>query len=811
MLPRAALRVGTIALITASLAAVSASNAFAAWPHDPNVNVPLCTAAGDQTNPRTVSDGAGGAIVVWTDTRSGAPSDIYAQRVSAAGTPLWTANGLAICTAADYQLNPAIISDGAGGAIIAWQDQRSGFPQIYAQRVSAAGAVQWLANGVQLAGTSAQQANVALTSDGAGGAIVAWQDGRNLANWDLYAQRVNSAGAIQWGAAGVPVCVAANHQMLAVMSSDGAGGAIVAWQDFRSGTTWDIYAQRVNSAGVSQWTTDGVIASGLAGDQISPIMASDGAGGAIVAWQDSRNANQDVFAQRIAPGGQMEWTSSGVAVCTAINDQQRLAIAADGTGGAVIAWDDYRSGSNYDLYAQRVAPSGTMSWATNGVTVSNAPLDQQSPTVVSDGAGGAVIAWNDDRGGISYDIYAQALNANGVPQWTSGGTPICFAVGTQNLPVAASDGAGGAIIAWYDGRSAANYDIYCQRVEHFGYLGNPEPSIVNVRDVSGDNGGHVKVSWYPSWLDGVSDPNLAAYDVYRSAPTSVAMAAVKAGAHAMAGFGEAPWATGRSFVISPDAAQVYAWEFVGSVLPAHFLPTYGFIAPTTTDSMAAGNPKTPFMVVARNSSSSMYWLSAPDSGYSVDNLPPVIPAPFTAAYAAGATHLHWGSNTDADLAGYRLYRGSSSGFVPGAGNLISAQPDTGYNDIGPAGSWYKLSAIDVHGNESVYATLGPNGTLAAPGALVTALAFSPPAPNPSRGDGATFRIALPEAAHITLSIYDQQGRRVRDLVSGTWPAGEHRPRWDGRDETGRPAASGIYFARLVAMGRTLKVRFAVVR
>jgi hypothetical protein len=54
-----------------------------------------------------------------------------------------------------------------------------------------------------------------------------------------------------------------------------------------------------------------------------------------------------------------------------------------------------------------------------------------------------------------------------------------------------------------------------------------------------------------------------------------------------------------------------------------------------------------------------------------------MPAPIAGAFVAGQTHVHWGANHESDLAGYRLYRGASPGFVPGPASLVSAQPDTG--------------------------------------------------------------------------------------------------------------------------------------
>src|SRR5262249_51400896 len=88
-------------LVVASMLAASAvglpRTGLAAWPHDPNNgNVGLCTFKYDQANPVIVSDGAGGAIVAWQDFRNAGDYDIYVQRVNAAGVPQWTANGVAL-------------------------------------------------------------------------------------------------------------------------------------------------------------------------------------------------------------------------------------------------------------------------------------------------------------------------------------------------------------------------------------------------------------------------------------------------------------------------------------------------------------------------------------------------------------------------------------------------------------------------------------------------------------------------------------------------------------------------------------------
>jgi hypothetical protein len=256
-------------------------------------------------------------------------------------------------------------------------------------------------------------------------------------------------------------------------------------------------------------------------------------------------------------------------------------------------------------------------------------------------------------------------------------------------------------------------------------------------------------------------------------------------------------------------AQSYSWEYVASQVARGF-PSYSMVVATTSDAIAGSNPMTGFLVEANAASSSAFWNSAPDSGYSVDNLPPVAPAPFTANYAAGATHLHWGENREPDLAGYRLYRGNSAGFVPGAGNLVVAQPDTGYTNVGPAGSYYKLSAVDIHGNESAFSLVTPSGTTSAGSDVPRELALAFTSANPGHG-GATLRYSLPRAGAVRLVVYDLAGREARVLASGQLEAGDYSALWDGRNETGRSLSAGIYLVCLEAEGRALVRRLALLQ
>jgi hypothetical protein len=782
--------------------------AAAVWPHDPTVNVPLCTATGNQTNPAIVSDGAGGAIVTWSDARSGT-NDIYSQRVSASGVALWTANGVAICTATGSQETPTIVADGAGGTIVTWVDYRGGATSdIYAQRISAAGVAQWTNNGMPLCNTTGNQLAPTIISDGAGGAIVTWVDYRGGATSDIYAQRISAAGGTQWTVNGVALCNVTSDQNSPTIVSDGAGGAIVTWMDFRSTTNYDIYAQRIASTGALQWTAGGVAVCIAINDQSTPSIVSDGAGGAIITWSDARGADNDIYAQRIHTGGGALWASNGVALCNATGYQYGPTSVADNAGWTIVTWYDGRNGLN-DIYAQEISPAGAVQWTANGVALCGATGEQKYPTIVADGVGGAIATWYDVRSGSNLDVYAQRISSAGTVNWVANGVALCNATGYQHNPMIVADGAGGAIVAWYDYRNGSTADIYAQRVDEWGYLG-AEPAIASVRDIPNDQGGLVKVSWNASPLD--VDPlfrSIDSYLLFRSAPPNLVAQAVRSGAVPTQDPSEAAGQPGR-LLATPLGALTYYWEYVGTQ-EAYHLPTYSMVAPTTGDSISGSNPRTAFLVQAWVVGGDKWWSSAADSGYSVDNLAPLTPAPFTGQYAAGAATLHWAANAAPDLGEYRLYRGSSAAFVPGPANLVTAQPDTGYVDAAGTAFYYKLCAVDVHGNVSGFSTLLPSGTVDVAGVALPRAAFlATPAPNPARG-ATTLRFGLPRAAAVELALYDQQGRRVRSLLAGTQPAGERTIAWNGCDESGRALPAGLYFVRLATEGRTFVSRLAVIR
>lgn len=461
----------TVLLLVLSIVLVPV-HVLALWP--PN-GVPLCTATNVQQWPSITTDGVGGAIVTWYDKRGVTDLDIYVQRVNNQGLPQWTLNGVAVCVASGDQMNPVIVSDNAGGAILAWQDERDGNLDIYTQRVNANGVLLWTANGVALCTVRNDQSSVVVDTDGDHGAVAAWQDFRD-GNLDIYGGRVDAGGNSLWPD-GIPICVQPFIQYVPGILYDGNNRVLITWPDFRNGTDYDIFAQLVDVSGGPQWAPNGVKICGAPFGQAAQSQTLDGLGGFIVTWVDLRGGIAwDIFAQRIDDAGDVQWTADGVPICEATDDQFYPTIASDGSNGAIIAWEDLRDPTTgRDIYAQRVNVAGSVQWSTDGEPLCTARKVQTGQMIIPDGAHGGIVAWYDIRNNTDYDIYVQHVDGSGTSLWTPDGYPLCGASQSQFGSKLVADGSGGAIVTWHDLRNG-NYDIYAQRI---GFNGTIPTSVGN--------------------------------------------------------------------------------------------------------------------------------------------------------------------------------------------------------------------------------------------------------------------------------------------------------------------------------------------
>ena len=312
-----------------------------------------------------------------------------------------------------------------------------------------------------------------------------------------------------------PVCQAPGYQSLENHISDGAGGSIIVWLDYRSGTS-AVYAQRIDPNGNILWANDGVRVCTMNAAQWDPKSVSDGNGGVIISWDDSRYENtatytgRMIYCQRINGAGIVQWAADGVGIftqtpgCTATNHS----IVSDGNGGAILYWIDIiDSWTSMGGRAQRVNSNGVVQWAVNGVIVylnSNGGLYGYNE-MVGDGNGGAIIMWQYFTSTIFGRICVQRIDATGTLRWQTNGVVIC----NYPYPMVCQITEGtdkGAIISWIDNRNG-DYDLFAQSVDSFGVIkwavdGVPVNQVSNTQNfysVTTDGNGGAVFAWPDPW------------------------------------------------------------------------------------------------------------------------------------------------------------------------------------------------------------------------------------------------------------------------------------------------------------------------
>jgi len=147
--------------------------------------------------------------------------------------------------------------------------------------------------------------------------------------------------------------------------------------------------------------------------------------------------------------------------------------------------------------------------------------------------------------------------------------------------------------------------------------------------------------------------------------------------------------------------------------------------------------------------------------------------------------------------GAPVFQGNRANWVLNTVNLL---PWLGQNDV----RFRFRLASDVSEEQSgfffddfqILAVQEGGGVAPVPGIEVLSAAVMA-WPNPFNPQ-TTVQFINPRAGQVQVGIYNLQGRLVRQLVSESLPAGEHDVLWDGRADDGARAASGVYFARMIA-------------
>ena len=383
------------------------SNGYPLWTVDGAV---ACDEPSDQSTPAITTDEKDGVIIAWSDERSGGKRDVFAQRIDANGNKMWAVDGVPVATKVEREHSEKIVSDDHGGVFVVWEQERLDFSwDIWAQRIDSSGNAVWVSGGIPVCNVTANRINHKIQRDGEGGLFVTWQDERS-GNFDIYVQRIDANGNLLWNTSGVSVCAAPGVQSNPKIDPEKQlDGVYIAWVDKRNGTDYDVYCNRVDSNGNVLWGAMGKpVAVGSGNQSAIDILSNNKTEGLIVTWKDNRSPNYDIYIQKINLSGEPVWALNGNVVCDAPEDQLNPNIISDKAGGAIIAWQDFRYG-DWDVFSQRVSANGIPQWTVNGEAVSTAVGEQESPKNIPDNKGGSIYAWEDKRGGVSKDIYIHHL------------------------------------------------------------------------------------------------------------------------------------------------------------------------------------------------------------------------------------------------------------------------------------------------------------------------------------------------------------------------------------------------------------------
>jgi hypothetical protein len=254
----------------------------------------------------------------------------------------------------------------------------------------------------------------------------------------------------------------------------------------------------------------------------------------------------------------------------------------------------------------------------------------------------------------------------------------------------------------------------------------------------------------------------------------------------------------------PESLISDTWEVV-KTFSASNEDLNGTQVPTLGDSTESGPCYTAYFVSAHSADPSIWYVSPPESGYSIDNLAPAQPGNLR---MASRTNLAWDGCQAEDFKRFAVY--GSTGPDPDP-VLIGYTTEPTMDVSGQAYDRYMVTASDSAGNESgashvasVCGDMDPRQSL--PGAY----ALTQISPNPF-GFRTAIAFALPEACELRLAVLDVRGRLVRTLTDEVWPAGYHSVTWSGENDVAEMAGSGIYFVLIEAGGFAATKRVLLAR
>lgn len=255
------------------------------------------------------------------------------------------------------------------------------------------------------------------------------------------------------------------------------GYTVACWTDRRNGNE-DIYFQIAGNVGYPVKTNQKANNDVGTTSQRAPAIAINACGQFVIAWQDARNGNSDIYAQRFAANGAPLGSNFKVNDDVTTQPQQEAAVAMDSVGNFIVCWADHRAGGTYLIYAQRYDARG-MAMGHNFQVDADGGIMQAWPAIDMNATGQFVITWMESLSPSVTDIFGLVFNRDGTRV-----TPV-FEVSTHPgqttwtyNPDVAIKSDDEFMIAWYYAISGGHFNVYA-RAYHANATAYGDPFIVN--------------------------------------------------------------------------------------------------------------------------------------------------------------------------------------------------------------------------------------------------------------------------------------------------------------------------------------------
>ncbi len=654
-----------------------------------------------------------------------------------------------------------VASSGANVHVV-WHDNRDGSNQIFYKRSTDNGTTWDMDTSLTIDPAWSERPSI-VVSDSI--IHVAWYDGRLGPPRIFYKHSLDNGTT--WGpdVSLTPTAGVAYHPSIAVSDSI----VHVAWTDMSAGP--QIYYTRSLDYGTT-WETERIITPTAppAGKNLASVAVSDSI--VHVTWMDTRTGPQIYYTRSLDNGTTWEIDRS----ITPVPSQFASVAVSDSIVHVVYA--DFRFGPDVPkIYYIRSLDDGT-NWGTEIMLTDDSASWYPSVAV----SGSCVHAvWPDNRHGDPSEIYYKRSLDNGTTWETD--VRLTDNPSESREPSVAVSGSYVHVV-WHDDRDG-NWEVYYKR----NPTGNPTeaPKILSVTDIPNDQGRWVRITWLASVLDQSGSMNpITQYGVWRRIDE---------------------YDKGLSYqeknnlMIAGIEDSLEGWDAVGTV-PAIQDSIYNFVSPTLIDSNTSGINYSIFLITAHTQDPYVWFASEPDSGYSVDNIPPEAPYNLAGEVVGNDVILTWQIQLSyPDFSHFAVYRDTVSGFTPGDVNRIATCTAPTYTDTSLALGiyYYVVSAYDINGNESDYSNeveVVVTGIKEAGTGVPAVYALSQNYPNPFKTETA-IHYQLPEPNVVTIAIYNVSGQRIKTLVNEPRDAGYYTVYWDGRSQDSERVSNGVYFCRMV--------------